>query len=378
MPVARLREYIESRDYEGYDPYDALNSPLAGIYPFDRKHARIALTQLLRRCPLNIRPWLGIKPGHNPKALGLFLEGYARLYKLVADDEIKQRAEVLVALLDRYRAQRCSGNGWGYNFDWQSKVFFVPRFTPTVVNSAFIGHALFDVWETMGIRRALDLAIPIKDFILDDLNRLEERDTLCFSYTPLDKYAVHNANLLGASLLYRISQFTHDAESKQIALAALAYSMKYQHEDGSWKYSEQNGSNWIDSFHTGFNLEAIRWFLDNDETDLYWDNYRKGVRFYADNFFLDDGTPKYYHNSTYPIDIHAPAEAICFFSGEGEEYRSLTDRIVRWMLMNMYSGNGYFYFRKGKYFINRIPYMRWSQAWAFRALTSCQTGIKDE
>jgi hypothetical protein len=35
----------------------------------------------------------------------------------------------------------------------------------------------------------------------------------------------------------------------------------------------------------------------------------------------------------------------------------------------MYSGKGFFYFRKGRFLMNRIPYMRWSQAWAFHALT---------
>jgi len=32
----------------------------------------------------------------------------------------------------------------------------------------------------------------------------------------------------------------------------------------------------------------------------------------------EDGTPKYYHDRIYPIDIHSPAQAICFFSREGK------------------------------------------------------------
>ena len=154
--------------------------------------------------------------------------------------------------------------------------------------------------------------------------------------------------------------------------------MHYQQEDGAWKYSEQHGSSWIDSFHTGFNLESIRWFLRFNEAGHYVGAYRKGVRFYAENFFLDDGTPKYYHNRIYPIDIHSPAQAISFFSGEGEEYRELTDRILNWMMKNMYSSKGYFYFRKGKLFTNKIPYMRWSQAWAFRGLTSYLMRVNHE
>ncbi len=55
---------------------------------------------------------------------------------------------------------------------------------------------------------------------------------------------------------------------------------------------------------------------------------RQGVAYYAENFFLADGRPKYYHDRVYPIDIHAPAEAITFFSEMGHSYRALTDNLV--------------------------------------------------
>ena len=45
-------------------------------------------------------------------------------------------------------------------------------------------------------------------------------------------------------------------------------------------------------------------------------------------------------------------------------------RIIKWYLDHMQSENGYFYYRQGKWIRNRIPYMRWGQAWAFHALTT--------
>jgi hypothetical protein len=100
------------------------------------------------------------------------------------------------------------------------------------------------------------------------------------------------------------------------------------------------------------------------------------VHFYSENFFLADGTPKYYHDRVYPIDIHAPAQAIAFFSGEGQAYRELTDRVLGWTLEHMKDPKGYFYFRKGRNWTNKIPYMRWSQAWMFHALTEYALHIK--
>jgi hypothetical protein len=201
------------------------------------------------------------------------------------------------------------------------------------------------------------------------LNRLEEDDTICFSYTPIDNYFVHNANLLGASLLIRLFKETEKKEYRDTALSALAYSMKHQRDDGSWFYAEKEISHWVDSFHTGFNLQTIRYFLDLGFAEEYGPQYEKGVRFYADNFFLADGTPKYYHDHIFPIDIHSPAQAVVFFSGMGSTYAEMTEIILNWMIKNMQGPNGAFYFQKHKHYTNKISYMRWSQAWAFHALT---------
>ncbi len=365
----RLIAYIEAADYAGYDPYDALNSPLIRRLGARSKWVRIGATHLARRSPVNLRPLLGIRKGHNPKAIGLFLWGYTKLYALTQERRYLERVDYLLGMLEQVRSKGYSGHCWGYNFDWQSWTFLRPKGTPTIVNTSFIGHALLDCYERTGRQKALDLALPIKDFILCDLHRTRLDGTFCFSYTPVDTEAVHNANLLGASILARLTRYCDDERLSLAALASMGYSMRHQRDDGSWCYAETDLQSWIDSFHTGFNLQALRYILEAGLGAQYQAAYRRGVQYYATHFFLPDGTPKYYHDRTYPIDIHAPAQAICFFSREGEEYRDLTDTIAVWMLTNLYSGRGFFYFRKGRLFSNRIPYMRWSQAWAFHALT---------
>jgi hypothetical protein len=364
-----LRCWAEARDFAGYDPYDALNSSILRIFSLGSKWGRLAVIQGMKRCPINLRRLSLVRPGHNPKALGLFLEGYTRLCRNDPEDSARWQITRLMELLEMQCSSNCSGNGWGYNFDWQSRVFFIPRGTPNIVCSSFIGHALLDVWEALHEQRALDLAVPIAQFFLRDLNRITEGDGFCFSYTPVDTHAVHNANLLGASLLIRLYKITQDICLREAALAALAYSMKYQRVDGSWFYSERPGSRWIDSFHTGFNLESIRRFLDLGQAAEYGEAYSAGVEFYAHKFFLPDGSPKYFHDRLYPIDIHSAAEAITFFSGE-VAYSNLAERVLMWALSNMYDGSGQFWFQKHRRFTIRIPYMRWSQAWMFRALTA--------
>lgn len=364
-----LKTYIERERFAGYDPYDALNSSFLSSLGSRSRILRIAFIQLLKRLPVNIRPLLRVEKDFNPKGLGLFLWGYAKLYAVEKDAEHLERIDRLLDLLESMKNRDCSGNGWGYNFDWQSRAFFIPRGTPTIVNSSFIGHALLDVWKFTGKERALDMALPIRDFILQNLNRQEMNGSICFSYTPLDRYFVHNANLLGASLLIRLHEQTGETAPREASLAALSYSMNHQREDGSWYYAEREGAHWVDSFHTGFNLQSIRYFLEAGCGAQWRRGYERGVEFYRDNFFLGDGTPKYYHDRVYPLDIHSGAQAVAFFSGMGEEYRELARRLLNWMVVHMQSPAGYFHFQKHPYYTIRIPYMRWGQAWAFHAMT---------
>jgi len=367
--IRQLISHIESDDYAGYDPYDALNSPLLRILSKKSRWLRIIFTQTLRRFPINLRGVLGVRKGHNPKGLGLFLGAYAKLYAVEKKPEYLDKIDYLVSLLERCRSAGCSGNAWGYNFDWQSRVAYRPRFTPTVVNTSFIGHALLDAYEITGKEHALEMALAIEDFIVKDLNRKKEGDVFCFSYTPIDHDYVHNANVLGASLLTRLYKLNGNKELRQTALDSLGYCLKHQREDGAWTYAQTDLQQWIDSFHTGFILESIRHFLYLGEATEWKESYKRGVSYYVSNFFLEDGTPKYYDDKVYPIDIHSPAEAVYFFSGEGGEYSNLTEKIINWMVINMWDKSGYFHFRKTPHFTNKISYIRWSQAWGLRALT---------
>ncbi len=367
--LQKLRQYIEDEGFKGYDPYDALNSPILKGLSSGSKLLRIAFIQTLKRLPVNLRPLLFIRKEYNPKGIGLFLWGYAKLYKVENKAEYLERISYLLDLLEKLKSEGYSGNCWGYNFDWQTRTVFIPAFSPTIVNSSFIGHALIDVYKYTGIEKALRMAISIKDFIINDLNRAEENGSICFSYTPVDHAVVHNANLLGASLLIRLFKYTKDNKMMDISLSSLDYSMKYQKEDGSWPYGTDNFQGWIDSFHTGFNLQSILYFFEEGFADEYRPAFEKGVKFYSENFFLDDGTPKYYHDKIYPLDIHAPAQAVVFFSKLGEAHRDLSERVVQWMINNLQDRQGFFYLQKKRHYTNKIPYIRWAQAWAFHALT---------
>ncbi|HQR37738.1 MAG TPA: delta-aminolevulinic acid dehydratase [Blastocatellia bacterium] len=361
-----LLAYGDRRRWAGYDPYDALRSPALRMLSFGARWPRIAWIQLLKRSPVNLRPAVGVPRGTNPKGLALVAralvhEGAAR--------GIDRRARV-AELLERLDALRClgtTGSGWGYNFDWQSRAFFVPRGTPSIVCTTFVANAYLDAYLAWGEREWLARARDACDFVVKDLNRTEgEGGSFCFSYTPLDRTSVHNASMLGAELLARVGRETGEEALLDIARRATEFTVAGQAGDGSWPYGALGFQSWIDNFHTGFvlvSLDAVRRALDEPAWDA---PVERGYRFFQESFFLADGTPKYYHDEVYPIDIHSAAQALVTFAAFAKVDRdalAMGRKVARWAIVNMLGGDGAFYFQKHRRYTNRTSYIRWSQAW---------------
>ena len=184
---------------------------------------------------------------------------------------------------------------------------------------------------------------------------------------------VHNANLLGAAYLCRVARVTGDRKYLEPALEAARFSVARQHDDGSWAYGEAPTQQWIDNFHTGFNLVALRRIRDFAGTAEFDAAIRKGLAFYKSHFFRDDGAPKYFHDAVYPIDIHSAAQSIITlaeFSDSGKDNLALAHKVLGWTLGNMRSPRGHFYFQKRPRSTVRTPFMRWSQAWMLLALAT--------
>lgn len=371
----KLFRYCNTEEFKGYDPYDGLNSKIFQAIPLlsGNRLARLAWIQAFKRFPINLRPLLGVKKEYNPKALGLFLSSYCSLYKLEPKQEYLEKIKFLSKQLLQLKSEGWSGACWGYNFDWQARAFFQPKHTPTVVATTFIGSALLDAYEVCADQRLLDNARSACDFILKDLNRTHDNSgNFAFSYSPLDKSVVFNASLLGSRLLARVYSFTNEEELIKAARQSVAFCCSYQHENGSWAYGTYHFHQWIDNFHTGYNLECISDYMRFSGDFAFEAQVEKGFKYYIETFFTEEGIPKYYSNSTYPVDVHAPAQMVITIAklGKFTEQKALLDKVLHWTIEHMQSDKGYFYYQINKYFSSKIPYMRWAQAWMFYALST--------
>ncbi len=153
-----LLEYCKRENWAGFDPYDGLNSRVLSALRLTRNRIlRLIITQGMKRSPVNLRHLLFVPEEESPKACALFCSSLLRLSKLgiLRDDSI------VAARLERLIELRSSGYRdfcWGYNFDWQGRGFFLPKFEPNIICTTFGGNALLDAYERYGESRFLDAA----------------------------------------------------------------------------------------------------------------------------------------------------------------------------------------------------------------------------
>src|SRR5690606_10265517 len=148
----------------------------------------------------------------------------------------------------------------------------------------------------------------------------------------------------GAKLLSLVYSYTLKEEYKEAAQNAVLAACEGQKEDGSWVYGLLPIQSWIDSFHTGYNLDAIQVYQDKTGDTYFQQHIDKGFDFYIKNFFEADGTPKYYHDKTYPIDIHCPGQLLVTLKtlNKYNEHRELAEKVLKWTIENMQDKKGYF------------------------------------
>jgi hypothetical protein len=367
-----LFDYCRKNDWAGFDPYDALNSRIFRALPFRRSPiARLALTQIVKRCPFNLRQLLLVPRKQNPKGIALFLSAFVRLRQaglLGGDEDIRFMTDRLLAL----RSPHIRDMAWGYSFDWQTRSYLVPEGSPNIICTAFAANALLDAYEVFREERWLNAAIGSGEFILNGFFWRPDPSSACFSYTPIERSQVHNANLFGASLLCRVGSVSGNSRFFQPALEAARFSVSKQREDGSWYYGEAPSQRWIDNFHTGYNLVALKDISRFGRVNEFDAAVGRGFDFYREHFFREDGAPRYFHDRTYPIDIHSVAQSISTlieFENLASDNKRLAESVLKWALANMRDGRGYFYFQKHRWYTNRIPFIRWSQAWMLLALS---------
>ncbi len=379
----KLESHVRSEDYRGYDPYDALT----GFFPFSKlgKWPPILAIQMGKRFPINLRPMLGIPKMHNPKALGLFLNGYALL---PPNPERQDRCRYLFERLMELRSTGVSGLAWGYPFPWASPAKFLPAWSPTGVVTGFVALGIEAYYRTYKDERALGALVDVCRFLSQDLHHIDREGEYAISYSNVEPDFCYNASLLAAQAYALTYSHTRKDEYADRAARALTTVLSRQHPDGRWDYSEdlKTGRRRVQTdFHQGFILDSILSISESlgERSPDVSTALSNGFDFYRRHQFASGGRALWRFPKSYPADIHHQAQGILTAvrihrSTGGSDALDMAEKTTEYALRHFQSSKGGFYYHRHRFLTDRTEYMRWGNAWMFAALAEMAKLLSDE
>lgn len=366
----RVQQWVERHNYQAYEPFDGLSS-WARPLTFGNLFAQRILQQTIRQSPINLRPFLGVRPRESSKGQGYMAWGYLLLYRATAQENYLKKATDCLRWLDQHKVSRFKYHSWSNVFDYASRNGYYTKDDPIIVWTALIGHAYMEAYDLIPDERYLQVADSACRWILELPREKTDRGD-CLSYLAGRQLSVHNANMLGAGLLARTAAKTGNEEFQRVARSAMEYSCTRQDADGSWWYAESPDNRWIDNFHTGYNLDALRYYIDYSRDEEFRPNLIKGLEYFKNHFFETSGRPKYYNSRTYPVDIQCCSQAIdtlALFSDLDPDCLSLAQKVAAWTIRHMQDSDGHFYYRQYPLIKAKAPMLHWGQATMFKGLS---------
>jgi hypothetical protein len=308
--------------------------------------------------------------------MGLFLKAYCNLYRKTGDKAYLDKAKWSFDWLTANYSKGYSGMAWGYNFPWASSSEYKEPFLPSVVVTQHVVDGIHAYYELTKDPQAQDVIVRAAKYVNNDIPVTEFDDGISFAYTHQSKGACYNASLHAAEILLKACLVQGHTPDTRIEQAA-SFVLSRQKADGSWYYSlnpENNTERKQIDFHQGFVLVSLHNIRKQGGIlpDEISRSITKGLEFYKNEQFFSNGRSMWRLPKKWPVDIHNQAQGIITFSllkGYHQEYLDFAKTIARWTIENMQDKTGYFYYRKYPLFINKIPFIRWSQAWMLLALS---------
>jgi hypothetical protein len=236
-----------------------------------------------------------------------------------------------------------------------------------------------ELLEATGDERYHKIAAGIAEFVHGDLKDLPTGpDTAAGSYSPFDQRQVVNATAYRAYVLADAGKRFGRNDYLEASRRNLNFVLESQAEDGSWLYAMNEAKSYIDNFHTCFNLKNLFKIHRIAPEARIDSSIRRGFAYYRKHLIDAEGNPKPFaikpRLQLAKLEMYDFAEAITLGSliggmipEAGELARTLAGKLIHEHQLPA----GHFVtrvFRGG--FRHRFPFLRWSQAQSFYALTN--------
>ena len=368
--------YARSREYAGPDYGDGMSSRVLQGLPFENRWLNLAVQEVVKRTPVNVRPLLRVETRRNYKGGALFAMANLNYHDLTSGlesrptefDPLAETRELADWLLEE-RCEGYSGFCGGHRHEMQH------LHTKGVPNDADIVSTTYAVRALLSASHLhpeyAEVARTAVDFLLEDLNYREVPEGAKIDYHmnhPEDSYTL-NAAALGAGMLVDLYAYFGEEAYRERARLILDHVAGCQTDLGGWPYRVPADASHLsmDSHHNGFIIESFQRYRDVTGDDRHDETLETALRFYREVLFEDDGAPNFDETNAYPRDIHASTQGALVFTREGD--LDFAGRILEWVTENLATSDGGYYYRKYRFHTKRVVLMRWCQAWMAYALS---------
>jgi len=305
-----------------------------------------------------------------------FAMGFAHLHKVTGNRHYLDRAVHFLKVLESTRCPGFARHGWGYPFDWQTRVGILAQGTPLVTTTPYCYEAFADVYHIDGQPRWQAVMRSTADHILLDYRDVETGPgAATCTYTPTGEENVVNASAYRAFTLF--SAWKEFGDDRYLAPAErnLNFVLQSQQADGSWPYAMDGARPFVDHFHTCFVMKALAKIEAIIGHAGCTAALARGVVFYTEHLFDEEGLPRPFARAprlvVYRRELYDCAECInlgVLLRGRFPALDAAVDRTVAEIVLRWQLPDGHFRSRRLLLGWDNVPMHRWGQSEMFRAL----------
>ena len=311
------------------------------------------------------------------------------MYAVTSDRENLKRAEALQKIvLDISCVDTEDELGWGRNFKYMTAEETHVTSKPLTFLNSKIGFSFLKLFSVLQDK---NLLVCVKKAIYSILKNgkvcIRGQDFFIGYSSDINTKYAYNASIYAARLFLFYLQYSGKVDEivLKTSLKKLSYEIvktviRNQDPDGSWVYGFTHSFDktlvQID-FHQGFVIDTLLDIHDLIDDRILKDNilhaFNKGIDFMVKTQITNQGIFKWRYPRKYPIDIHNQAQGIISLSKSlaiNDRHVKKLHTILEYTLSTFWNKEGnYFYYQKNPFWLNKIPYIRWAQAWMLYALS---------
>jgi uncharacterized protein YyaL (SSP411 family) len=244
-----------------------------------------------------------------------------------------------------------------------------------------VAEALLHGFRNLNDKKYLLASRQACDFLLRDLAVLHEtKEEKSISYVPKMRtdFTVININALCSALLAQVGALTGELHLFEESRKLMSFVARMQTVEGAWYYTSNPRQSLVahDNYHTGMILDALIAYEQATGDKRFHGNLEKGLSFYRQRLFTQEGAPKWSNDKTYPLDVHGSGQGILTFSLSGD--LEMAHRVALWAINNFYKGNGDFIYQKGRFWDKKFTLLHWCNGWMVRGLSTFLLKAKKE